>query len=80
MAKMENPELEVVRFENEDVIATSAIYLNGTSWTYIGGGKVPDGTQVNDNGHTGTVNDNYSYRQGYYYIDANGVYHWHVGQ
>jgi hypothetical protein len=37
MAKMMNPELEAVRFENEDVIATSLVYDEATgTWTENG--------------------------------------------
>lgn len=50
MAKMVNPELEIVRFENEDVIAGSndTITFNGTEWSLNGQKTTADYLDNND--------------------------------
>ena len=73
MAKMVNPELEVVRFENEDVIAHSPFYIDAKG--NIVYASVPNDTVIHDGEKSGTVQDNKvdGVREGWYYY-INGDY------
>ena len=52
MAKMMNPEVEVVRFENEDVISASVrVYRYSNTWFVV----TPRGTQPFDNNASGAA-------------------------
>ena len=79
MAKMMNPELEVVRFENEDVIARSYYRYDNTKkgWVYYGG-KGNDEIDVANP----TVNFGYGYGDTNNHTaqeaaDADGGNNWH---
>ena len=77
MVKMVNPELEVVWFENEDVIADSFIeYSNGVFITR-NGEVVADGTRVKDGDKSGTVSGGQGHVAGNGY--TNGYYYYHDG-
>jgi hypothetical protein len=79
MAKMINPELEVVRFENEDVIATSYRLIGGV-W-YSGGQEVDDVSKVptnlpNPNNQGGYVNPSDPKITNGRWIYSNGQWIW----
>ena len=83
MAKMMNPELEIVRFENEDVIATSHYYTqNGKMYHVDGNGNVTEATNTSTkfdyNGKVGSsaadaANNNPENTQ-FYYNPVTGNY------
>ena len=77
MAKMINPELEVVRFENEDVIATSYWLRNGVWYNgdqKVDANDVPAGILPDNKG--GYVNPSNTTITNGHWIFSNGQWIW----